>query len=282
MRVYRISPLARRRSMVTARPTSERCLYPGIGCRAMTHPSAQVRQALQLRSRGLTARTIGDRLKVPRGTVSDWINGRTPRTRDPSDGTCNMCGGPRHSREELPGTYVYLLGVYLGDGCISTHPRGVYRLRLTLDAAYPGIIDEAARAMRTVMPSSRVGKIFRPGCVEVSSYSKGWPCLLPQHGPGKKHLRPIRLTAWQQGLVGRHPRLLLRGFLHSDGCRFLNTGRGWSHPRYAFSNLSPDIRSLFIEACELVGLRWTRSGRIVYVSRKADVATLDGFVGPKS
>src|SRR5918996_654744 len=96
--------------------------------------------------------------------------------------TCDSCGGSQHRWAELPGTYVYLLGVYLGDGCISTHPRGVYRLRLTLDAAYPRIVDEAARAMGTVIPSSRVGKILRPGCVEVSSYSKGWPCLLPQHG----------------------------------------------------------------------------------------------------
>lgn len=24
-------------------------------------------------------------------------------------------------------------------------------------------------------------------CVEVSLYSKLWPCLLPQHGPGQKH-----------------------------------------------------------------------------------------------
>ncbi len=38
-------------------------------------------------------------------------------------------------------------------------------------------------------------------CVEVSHYSKHWPCLLPQHGPGKKHTRPIVLEAWQEVLV---------------------------------------------------------------------------------
>jgi hypothetical protein len=248
----------------------------------VTHPPAQIQKALQLRSSGLTARAIGDRLRIPRATVSDWINGRIPRVRGGSDGTCDSCGGSRHRRAELPETYVYLLGVYLGDGCISTHPRGVFRLRLTLDAAYPRIIDEAARAMGAVMPSSRVGTILRPGYVEVSSYSKAWPCLLPQHGPGKKHLRPITLSGWQRRHVARHPQLLLRGLLHSDGCRFLNTGRAWSHPRYAFSNLSPDIRQIFIEACAQLGVRWTTSGRTVYVSRKADVAILDSFVGPKA
>ena len=35
-------------------------------------------------------------------------------------------------------------------------------------------------------------------------------------------------------------------------------------------------------ACDLMGLHWTASGqKTIYVSRKADVATLDRFVGPK-
>lgn len=51
--------------------------------------------------------------------------------------------------------YVYLLGLYLGDGSISTHARGVFRLRVTLDQRYPGIIQECARAMRTVTDKGR-------------------------------------------------------------------------------------------------------------------------------
>jgi hypothetical protein len=39
----------------------------------------------------------------------------------------------------------------------------------------------------------------------------------------------------------------------------------------------------FCEACDLVGLHWTTAGeKTIYVSRKADVALLDRFVGPKS
>ena len=84
-------------------------------------------------------------------------------------------------------------------------------------------------------------------------------------------------------MVSQRPDLMLRGLLHSDGCRFQNTGRGgWSHPRYAFANSSRDIRAIFCAACELLGLRWTASGeRTIYVSRKDDVALLDLFVGPK-
>ena len=75
---------------------------------------------------------------------------------------------------------------------------------------------------------------------------------------------------------------MLRGLIHSDGCRFMNTGRQWMHPRYSFRNLSPDIRSIFGQACDLLGIRWTTSRATVYVSRKADVEVLDRYVGPKS
>ena len=183
---------------------------------------------------------------------------------------------------ETPETHVYLLGVYLGDGCISTYPP--WRLQAPA-CARRGLPEDHRRGSaghegrHAFQPSGHHLAIWICGG---SSYSKAWPCLLPQHGPGKKHLRPITLTRWQRRHVARHPQLLLRGLLHSDGCRFLNTGRAWSHPRYAFSTLSTDIRQIFIEACAQLGLRWTTSGRTVYVSRKADVAILDSFVGPKA
>jgi hypothetical protein len=91
------------------------------------------------------------------------------------------------------------------------------------------------------------------------------------------------LTAWQQALVLRTPELLLRGLIHSDGCRFENTGRGgWRNARYSFSNYSDDIRGIFCQACDMLGLRWTSAPRTIYVSRKADVARMDEFVGPKA
>jgi hypothetical protein len=76
---------------------------------------------------------------------------------------------------------------------------------------------------------------------------------------------------------------LLRGLIQSDGCRFQNTDRaGWSNPRYSFVNRSADIRSTFCQACERIGVSWTASGAArIYVSRKADVALLDTFIGPK-
>lgn len=82
---------------------------------------------------------------------------------------------------------------------------------------------------------------------------------------------------------------MLRGLIQSDGCRSYSTGQGgWTQPRYAFTNVSTDITSIFCSACDCLGLRWTASfptnesaAVSIYVSRKADVARLDEFVGPK-
>jgi hypothetical protein len=205
---------------------------------------------------------------------------------------CERCGHAAHRFAELPPEYVYLLGLYLGDGCISAHRRNVFRLRIFLDLKYPEIVEACAGAMREVMPQNKVLRTLRqsnfierlePSNVEVSSFSKAWFCLFPQHGPGRKHDRTIQLTDWQLELVRHWPDQLLRGLIHSDGCRFQNTGRGgWSCPRYSFSNKSDDIREIFCQACDEFGVHWTKAGkRTIYVSRKADVARLDGFIGPK-
>ena len=127
-----------------------------------------------------------------------------------------------HAFDRLPPCYAYLLGLYLGDGNITRNRRGVYRLRITLDLAYPLIIATCREAMTEVMPTEpRVGPVPRAtgACVEVYSFSKHWPCLFPQHGPGRKHTRLIALTDWQRALCDRSPELLLRGLIHSDGCR---------------------------------------------------------------
>jgi hypothetical protein len=226
---------------------------------------------------GATATVISRELGIPRRTVVDWLAGKMPGRRRPCTHPCT------HDFAALADSYSYLLGLYLGDGCISTHRREVYRLRIVLDVKYPGIIAAAATAMQQVGGRRANALARRDHCVEVSAYWKCWPCLIPQHGPGKKHHRQIVLTDWQQHVVDRWPDQLLRGLIQSDGHRFQNSGRGnWSCPRYAFTNLSADIHAIFRAACDAVGVGWTHSApHTTYISRKADVATLDSFIGPK-
>jgi hypothetical protein len=189
----------------------------------------------------------------------------------------------------LGGRYAYLLGLYLGDGHIVHHRRGVYRLTITLDARYPGIVEECREAIEAVMPAGRVGVHLRFGgtCAWVTNASKQWPCLFPQHGPGKKHERRIELSDWQLSLVDRQPRQLLRGLIHSDGWRGTNRVRHgdqtYEYPRYNFSNRSDDIKRIFCDACDLLGIEWRVMNRWnISVARRPSVARLDEFVGPKA
>ena len=239
------------------------------------HPYETIRAALELSAAGANQSEIGRRLGVPRRTVSDWLRGPLPHAADAPIRCSNHAVG-------LGPGYVYLLGLYLGDGWISSHRRGIHRLRIVLDVKYPGIIASAA-AMRSVRPGPVLTQLRPQDCVEVSAYWRCWPCLFPQHGQGRKHDRRIVLADWQQELVDRWPEPLLRGLIRSDGCRFRNPGRkNWTHPRYTFTNHSTDVRSIFCRAFDALGLRWTSSGQcVVYVSRKADVARLDEVIGPK-
>jgi hypothetical protein len=88
-------------------------------------------------------------------------------------------------------------------------------------------------------------------------------------------------------LASEHPGPLLRGLIHSDGCRDLNVVHGHSYPRYSFSNRSADIHRVFQAAAGQLGLRFTvtlkKSGVMVtLIARRPDVTLLDMFIGPKA
>ncbi len=143
--------------------------------------------------------------------------------------------------------------------------------------------------MQAVFPRNRI-LVYQPDprsqCVVVSVYSNQLVCLFPQHGPGAKHLRPIRLVRWQTELVKDHPGQLLRGLIHSDGCRFVNRvrvrGRTYAYPRYNFTNASEDLLALFTATCDSLGIEWRRmNARNISIARRGSVKSLDVFVGPK-
>ena len=130
----------------------------------------------------------------------------------------------------------------------------------------------------------------KQGCQEITSYSKHWPCLFPQHGPGMKHTRKIELADWQQVIVDQCPGDFVRGLIHSDGCRSMNRVRRrfagsdhwYEYPRYFFSNKSLDILALCGQTLDKLGVEW-RYARwdVISVARRDAVSRLDEFVGPK-
>ena len=142
--------------------------------------------------------------------------------------------------------------------------------------------------MGLVMPANKVGVLHhRHEQVDVvSSFSRHWPCLFPQTGPGPKHQRPIQLAPWQVRIIDRYPGRLLRGLVHSDGCRVQNKIRHpkktYTYPRYFFSNRSVDIQRIFCDACERLDVEWRQDGPWdISVARAASVRILDRHVGPK-
>jgi len=248
----------------------------------VTHPGTTVAVVQQLHLAGYNQSQISRMTGINRSSVGEWIRGG--RTR--SQGSCSHEVDQCARRTTLPGpAYVYLLGLYLGDGCISTCPRDVFKLRITCCDAYPHLMDLCEEAMVAVLPN-RVGRVHRVGCTELYSHSKHWPCLFPQHGPGRKHERSIVLAPWQLELVEQHPKELLRGLIHSDGCRSINTATGgrrkYWYWRYMFTNVSEDIRGLFCSTCDQLGIEWRQmNAKNISVAKRASVEFMDTFIGPK-
>ena len=252
------------------------------------HDAARVARVRSLDVEGLHSSEISQVTGVPRTTVRRWLKGKVPG--EGWSGRCFRCDGAHRLFPALrDSSYSYLFGLYLGDGHVSSHARGVQRLTITLDRAYPGIVAECEAAMSLVLPRNTIRiapKSDGSEADEVSAYSKHWACLLPQHAPGLKHDRPIELRDWQRAILDRWSWRFLRGLIHSDGCRSLNTivhpNKTYRYPRYAFSNRSADIRDLFCEYCDRVKVEWRQMNQWnISVARRESVALMDRHIGPK-
>lgn len=246
------------------------------------------KRALALLDQGFSQNSVSKQTGISRAAIRSWQTRIEPLDRNRAK-ACPRCGDTPTEIED-PAAYAYLLGLYLGDGCISATRRGVYSLRIACADAWPGLIDACAEAVQKVRPSNKVCRVRSQGCQYVTSFSKHWPCLFPQHGPGKKHNRKIALELWQRNIVDAYPWAFIRGLIHSDGCRIINwttrlvggEQRRYEYPRYFFTNLSADIMGLFTGALELVGVDWKQANpRNISVARRASVALMDAHVGPK-
>jgi Homeodomain-like domain-containing protein len=245
------------------------------------HPLTTRQQALDMLAGGTSRRDVARQLGVGYNSTYRWQARINPSVLIPR---CFRCDG-----SAAPAAYGYLLGQYLGDGHVATVNRTT-ALRIYCCDAYPQIMDEVATAMRTVANVS-VNRRQLAGCTQIQSATNHWRCLLPQHGPGMKHLRLIALQDWQREVIATDPRPLIRGLIQSDGCRAMNTvhrslpsgTRTYSYPRYFFSNMSADIQAIFTAALDQLGIAW-RQNRFnsISVARGEAVAALDAFVGPKA
>lgn len=249
------------------------------------HPPDVRAAVLELVAAGLNDCEISRRTGVPRRTVSDMR--RQPYVRKSVTELCPRCWRPLKRLRVTPDDYAQLLGFYLGDGWISIHPR-TQRLRVALDAAYPEIIEAARGLLERCFPLNKVDVVrYRDGdCSAVSVHSAHVACLLPQHGPGRKHLRRIELEPWQSAIVEAEPWPFIRACIWTDGCAFVNRTGRYEYLSYDFTNKSDGITDLFAQSCDRVGVSYRRTiyreRWRVRINRRSSVALMLKHVGIKS
>lgn len=251
------------------------------------HPPEVKRQALRLVAQGLNDCEVSRQMGIPRSTVRDW---RSP-SYEPAVNleTCPRCWKPTKPIRFTIEDYVELLALYLGDGCLSKAPR-TSRLRISLDSAYPKIIEDGRDLLARSFPMNRVDVVsFHDGaCVNLSVWNSHLPCVFPQHGPGLKHRRRIALEEWQLALLIAAPWPFIRGCIRTDGCVFTNRTGRYAYLSYGFSNMSSDIANLLAFAMSLVGVdyRLTNGSRRgihqLRVNRRPSVALMLEHVGLKT
>jgi len=167
----------------------------------------------------------------------------------------------------------------------------VWNLHIYNDERYVALNAHIGDIMRRVKPGGRPHVRHQPGCLITTVSWKHWTCLFPQHGPGRKHERPIVLEPWQREIVEKHPADFLRGLFHSDGSRTRNWAtrvvagekKRYDYPRWEFVNRSDDILGLCTWALDLCDVAWRRPRvNAIAVSRRDDVRRLDELIGPQS
>lgn len=168
-------------------------------------PQVTVDSALRASDAGVPDAVNAVRHEVAVKTIRRWRReyqrkGR-PRGQQHLAPPCPRCDDAPLDHE----AYAELLGWYLGDGYLSTGRRDVFNLHIYNDMQYTHDNEHILALMRRVKPRGRPHTRLIPGALVLTVSWKHWPCLLPQHGPGRKHQRPIVLETWQQIIVTEQP-----------------------------------------------------------------------------
>jgi DNA-binding transcriptional regulator WhiA len=216
---------------------------------------------------------------VPRGTIRYWINNEDKIYKDKQENknvdtiVKEIC--------ERKAEYNYILGLYLGDGSITSNKMS-YRLRITQDNKYPLSIIDIKNKMNTFFNKEATLINGDGKCCVITIFDKNLPLYFPQHDTGKKHDRPILLSDYQRDNIDYLN--LMSGLWMSDGS-FYKTARGYE--AYNFTNKSTDIIALFEECLNNFGIRYRKRMKknevwIVEITKKSEIVKMKEIVGMKS
>jgi len=219
--------------------------------------SLEVReQVIKLHHEGNNYSKISKTLNISRFIIKEWITGNKRHVRKNEDEILSSDDFFKYfitnieNSEEYRKSYYYLLGQYLGDGCITEMKnKRTYRLRIACADKYPKIIEELKYCLNVIFPYNKIQEVQSVGCKMVGIYNTNLPLIFPQHGTGKKHNRNIKLIDWQEKYLQHNE--LAKGLFHSDGCYFVNkiknkkTLKYREYPTYWFTNCSEDLHNIF-------------------------------------
>ncbi len=262
----------------------------------------QKEQILELLSAGLSKYQIATQMEVEWKQVDYWDKNKARvaelvYARDLKSRVERHTGSsPVSCTNEQ--SYAYVLGLYLGDGCIvDTHRDGVQDLRIFQDVKYSNLIAEHIAALSVLYPTNKPAILATSRNVSVVHvYSSLHTLYFPQQGAGLKHNRNVALLPWQQDIVNRHPAALLRGLIQTDGCRYNHRVGKQIYVKYNFTNCSKDIVDIVQNVSQLLGLTPTIHSRpsvsptgkltgatkhTLTYNKRADVKILETIIGAK-
>ena len=122
----------------------------------------EVNHILDLYNSGYSQNKIFKTLGIDRGTIRQIIN-------DPH-GYLNKATIKFNLSEINRKSYSFILGVYLGDGCISkTHKPNVFKLRIALDIKYKELNEEVIDALKSFKPSIMEFKLLTSSLTDADS-----------------------------------------------------------------------------------------------------------------
>ncbi len=236
-------------------------------------------------------------LGLPRPTVRDWHAGKLPRhscARATAHGSGDHWPARPAGAAALRNTGSGALNrLRLSTRPVSgrrqhlDHPQRRLRLRVSLDKKYPRIIEECAAAMQAVVAWSKVHRLPTPTNSLIVCLLQVLALPVSPAWPGSKHARKSRLRLAAGAGSRSRPRPSASQALSSLTAAVSSTPEAVGGARRTTRSQSLHrhqahlLRSLRLAWAPLDGAFRHPSAKSVYVSRKADVARLDEFVGPK-
>lgn len=240
---------------------------------------------------------------IGRSCVNNWINRKQkPKFVTAIEIPSNPIDFLRYLNNNIDdslrnSTYSFILGMYLGDGCIARNTR-TKQLTIALDKKY-NILNEYViesfnilfgRQALVIDRSVDRGQKTRSNSIDVRYSSINIGLIFPHEGVGAKHLRHIELAEWQKEIID--PVSIVKGLIYSDGSYFYS--RSNKTYNYTFVNTSIDIINILEYYLKKLGIVYNKHTKHslgakgtaykihLNVNRKLDVIKLHGMIGDKT